>query len=150
MGRIIGIDYGSKRTGIAVSDVLGISVNPLGTFMPVEAITFLRNYIAANAVDTIVVGYPRRLNGMASAAAAGAEQFAKRLRREFPSITIQLYDERYTTKMAKQAMLDGGAVRSRRTDKALLDQLSACILLQSYIDYCINMAQRASNDQHDG
>lgn len=138
MSRIIAIDYGSRRTGIAVCDPLRVSVNPLGTFAPNEAIIFLQQYLAREAVEIIVVGNPMRMDGSPSQTAAGAEQFAMRLHKMFPSTKIERYDERYTSKMAMQAMLHGGASRRQRHNKTLIDQISACIILQSYIDFLKN------------
>jgi len=104
----------------------------------------LQRYVAAEKVDTIVVGYPLNLNGLPSEAAAGAARFAERLRQMFPELEVTAFDERFTSRMAQQAILDAGVRKKDRRDKALVDKVSACIILQSYMEYRRNgMAQRA-------
>jgi putative Holliday junction resolvase len=133
--RIIAIDYGKKRVGIAATDELQIAANALDTLPPAEALAFLQRYAAAEKVDTIVVGNPLNLNGLPSEAATGAAEFTAQLRRLFPQIEVTTFDERFTSRMAQQAILAAGIKKMGRRDKALVDRVSACILLQSYMEY---------------
>jgi putative Holliday junction resolvase len=110
-------------------------VGALGTFAPQEAAMFLQNYMQREEVEAIVVGAPVNLNGTPADAAQGASQFARQLRKMFPHTKIERYDERFTSKMAMQAMVAGGATRKQRRNKMLIDQISACVILQSYLDY---------------
>jgi putative Holliday junction resolvase len=139
MSRIIAIDYGRRRTGVAASDILRITVNALGTFTPNDTKKFLQKYLQNEQVETIVVGNPQNLDGSPSQISPAATQFAAELRKLFPQIKVEQYDERFTSKMAMQAMIMGGATRNQRRNKPLIDQISACIILQSYLDYCQNM-----------
>ena len=142
MSRIIAIDYGRRRTGIAATDPLQISVNALGTFAPSEAAAFLQTYLQSERVEAIVVGKPLKMDGTPAQAAAGAAEFARRLRRMFPEVRVESYDERCTSRMAMQALIAGGATLRQRRCKPLTDQISACIILQSYLDYVQNLRQR--------
>jgi putative Holliday junction resolvase len=135
LGRIVAIDYGKKRVGVAASDELRIAANALNTFSPSEALAFLQRYVAAEKVDIIVVGNPLNLNGLPSEAAAGAAEFAKRLRKLFPQLEVAAFDERFTSRMAQQAILDAGVKKMDRRNKALVDKVSACIILQSFMEY---------------
>jgi putative Holliday junction resolvase len=135
MSRIIAIDYGSKRVGVAATDPLQITTNALGTFTPDAAIAFLQTYLQNEDVSTIVVGEPLTLGGLPATAAAGAHEFAKRIERTFPTVGVARYDERFTSRIAMQAMIAGGAKKKQRRNKALIDQLSACVILQSYLDF---------------
>jgi len=144
LGRILAIDYGKKRVGIAASDECQIVANALNTFSPDEAVAFLQRYVAVEKVDTIVVGYPLNLNGLPAEAAAGAAEFAEKFRQMFPEVEVTAFDERFTSRMAQQAILDAGVRKKDRRNKALVDKVSACIILQSYMEYRRNgMAQRA-------
>jgi len=134
MGRILAIDYGQKRVGIAATDELQIIANGLVT-VPVKDIwSYLRNYLATENVDCIVVGEPRDMKNRPSDASRFIEPFVGKLRKTFPEMKIDRYDERFTSKMAHDAMLTGGLKKKRRQDKALVDTISATLLLQSYME----------------
>lgn len=134
MGRIVAIDYGRKRTGIAATDVLQLIANGLTTVSSGEVVKFLSEYVAKEAVDLFVVGKPKRMNNELSENMHHVEAFVTHLKRVLPDIPIQYYDERFTSVMAHQAMLDGGLRKKRRQDKALVDEISAVIILQSYLE----------------
>jgi len=134
MGRIVALDYGKKRTGIAVSDPLRLIAGGLTTLPSGEIIDFLKQYIAENTVDLFVVGDPRQMNYESSENRERVMKFKDNLHRTFPSIGIQLFDERFTTLLAHQAMIQGGLKKKDRRDKALVDELSATILLQSFLE----------------
>lgn len=133
MPRLLAIDYGTKRCGIAVSDPLQIIANGLTTVHSKDILTFLENYFAKEDVETIVVGEPKRMNGAATDATAHVEAFVKQLAKKFPSKKIARVDERFTSKMAFQTMIDSGLKKKDRRDKALIDEISATIILQSYM-----------------
>ncbi len=135
MGRIMAIDYGQKRVGIAITDELQLIANALGTVHSKDVFAFLQKYISAEKVDVIVVGEPKRLNNTASDAVKYIEPFVKKLIKTFPEIQIERMDERFTSKMAFQTMLDAGLKKKDRQDKARIDAISATIILQSYMDY---------------
>ena len=134
MERIIGIDYGKKRVGVAVSDPLGIFASPLDTVPSAGIIDFLKSYMAKEQVVLIVVGYPLNMNNKPSEAAAYVDQFLNRLRKQFPSLPVKLEDERFTSQLAFQAMIDGGVKKMDRRVKGNVDKISAAIILQSYLD----------------
>ncbi len=142
MGRIVAIDYGKKRVGIAASDELRIIANGLETLAPNEALAFLQRYVVAEKVDLIVVGNPLNLNGLPAEAAAGAAEFTVRLKKLLPAIEITTFDERFTSRLAQQAILAAGVKKKDRRDKALVDKVSACIILQSYMEYRAIAASR--------
>jgi len=134
-GRIIGIDYGRKRTGVAVTDPLQMIAGGLETVASCEVEKWLERYMAAEAVERIVVGCPTTLDGAESDTMTRYVQpFINRLKNKFPNIAIDTLDERYTSKMAVRAMIDGGMKKKDRRNKANIDKLSATILLQSYIE----------------
>ncbi len=133
MGRILAIDYGLKRTGLAVSDPLRIIAGALDTVPTAQLAEYLRQYIASNDVTVIVVGKPKRMNGAMSDSWRSIEPFVERLRREFPQIEVTLYDERFTSVLAHRTMLESGIGRMARRDKALVDRISATIILQDYM-----------------
>jgi putative Holliday junction resolvase len=135
LGRIIAIDYGKKRVGIAATDILQIAAHAIGTYTPDEAVAFLNEYVKKEPIDVIVVGKPMNLNNQPAEAAKGAQEFTNRLRNKFPDITIEQYDERFTSRMAMQAIIAGGVRKMDRRDKSLVDKVSASIILQSYLDY---------------
>lgn len=139
MGRILSIDYGKKRVGLAVSDPLKIIANKLATVPSNTIWDFLREYMAKEKVETIVVGYPVQLNNEASEAVKYVDPFIKTLRKRYPEITIELADERFTSKLAFQAMIDGGLRKEKRKDKALVDGISATIILQNYMEQKRNL-----------
>ncbi|MCI7309912.1 MAG: Holliday junction resolvase RuvX [Prevotella sp.] len=134
MARILSIDYGKKRTGIAVTDPLQIIANGLVTVNTVELDVFLKQYLEKEDVELIVVGEPRQTNGTPSENFARVSQFVQKWKKAHPSPPVIFYDERFTSVLAHQAMLDGGLRKKARQDKALVDEISATILLQSYLE----------------
>lgn len=134
MGRILAIDFGTKRTGIAVTDASKIIATGLATVATHEAIEFLKKYISKEEVECIVVGEPKRMNNQPAQSAAGTEQFIKQLQKHFPTLKIEREDERFTSKMAFQTMIDGGLGKKARQNKELVDTISATIILQSYLE----------------
>ncbi|MBQ8629538.1 MAG: Holliday junction resolvase RuvX [Prevotella sp.] len=135
MSRIISIDYGKKRTGIAVTDVLQLIATGLTTVPTTELFAFLEDYIRKEQVERMVVGEPRQTNGQPSENMERVRQFVNRWRKAHPEIPVEMYDERFTSVLAHQAMLTGGLGKKRRQDKALVDEISATILLQDYLNY---------------
>lgn len=134
MDRLIGIDYGRKRVGVAASDPLGIFASPLETVASAKIIDYLKKYAENETIIRFVVGYPVNMNGKPSEAAADVEAFLKNLKRSFPEIPVELEDERFTSVLAHRAMIDGGMKYKDRRDKASVDKISAAIILQSYMD----------------
>ena len=134
MGRILAIDYGTKRTGIAVSDPLRIIAGGLTTVATRELERWLAQYFAENDVTTVVLGKPTQMNGQPSETWRFVEPLAARLRRAYPDKEVVFHDERLTSVMAHRAMLESGIGRMARRDKALVDKISATIILQSYMD----------------
>ena len=134
MGRIIAIDYGTKRVGIAVTDPLQRIATPLTTVSTTATMAFLQTYMAQEDVETIVVGMPRSLQNTASAMTAVVDKFIQRLQKAFPDKPILPYDERYTSKLAQASMIAAGFKKKDRRNKAHLDQVSATILLQSFLN----------------
>ena len=134
MGRILAIDYGSKRTGLAVTDMLRITANPLITIETKQLMTWLKDYFAKENVDEVVVGYPKQMNGEDSESMQYIRVFLAQFEQTFPSIPIKLYDERFTSVLAHQAMIDGGMKRSQRQNKMMVDKIAACIILEGYLD----------------
>lgn len=133
MGRILAIDYGQKRVGFAVTDELRICANALATIHVSEAYDFLMDYISKEKVDIIVVGEPRTLKNENSDSARFIEPFINRLRKNISEIPIVRMDERFTSRMAFQTMIDAGIGKKKRQDKALVDKISATLILQSYL-----------------
>jgi putative holliday junction resolvase len=133
MGRIIAIDYGIKRVGVAVTDPLRIIATPLTTIDTTDALTFFKTYMGQEEVDVLVVGMPKHLNNTPSLMTARVTKFIKTLRKTFPDKPIISYDERYTSKIALFSMIEGGFKKKDRRNKANLDQLSATIILQSFL-----------------
>ena len=134
MERIVGIDYGRKRVGVAVSDPLGIFATALETVQSAKIIDYLKKYAENENVVRFVVGWPTNMNGELSEAARYVEAFVKHLSKAFPDIPVTLEDERFTSVLAHRAMIDGGTKAADRRDKASVDRISAAIILQSYID----------------
>ncbi|MDR2145129.1 MAG: Holliday junction resolvase RuvX [Tannerella sp.] len=134
MGRIIAIDYGQKRTGIAVTDPMRMIANGLTTVHSSEAPQFIVDYAAKETVDMMVVGLPRKMNGEPSDNMRNIEAFVNRMRKILPGLPIEFCDERFTSVMAHQAMIDGGLKRKKRQDKALVDEISAVLILQSFLE----------------
>lgn len=134
MGRVIAIDYGQKRTGIAVTDTLQLIANGMTTIPSADVVGFLSEYFQTETVDTIVVGYPRRMNNSPSPAVKYIDPFLRKLKATFPEREIVTMDERFTSKMAAQSMIAAGAKKKTRQKKELIDKISATILLQSYLE----------------
>ncbi|MBP1639396.1 MAG: Holliday junction resolvase [Bacteroidetes bacterium] len=134
MGRLLAIDYGQKRVGIAVTDVLRITANGLTTVPVAQIFDFLTNYFLNEPVDKVIVGLPRQMNNQPSESMRYITPFVNGFKKRFPSMEIEMYDERFTSVLAHKAMLDGGLKKKARQDKALVDQISATILLQSYLE----------------
>lgn len=133
MARILAIDYGRKRTGIAVTDSLQIIAGGLATVSTSELFTWLEQYLQREQVERIVIGEPRQPNGQPSENLARVQQFVNRWRKVHPEVPVDYYDERFTSVLAHQAMLDGGLRRKARQDKALVDEISATIILEDYL-----------------
>lgn len=134
MDRIIGIDFGRKRTGIAVSDPLGIFASALETLPSAKIIDYIKNYAENETISGFVVGYPRNLNGEPAEAARDVDAFLPALRKAFPGIPVTVEDERFTSVMAHRVMIDGGMKAKDRRDKASVDRISAQIILQGFLD----------------
>ncbi|MFA8449261.1 MAG: Holliday junction resolvase RuvX [Bacteroidales bacterium] len=134
MGRIIAIDYGQKRVGIAVTDELQIIANGLTTVHSKDIFTFLKDYFQKENVECIVVGEPKQMNNTSSESARFIEPFVKKLRKTFPDLKIDRFDERFTSKIAHQSMIDAGLKKKDRQKKELVDTISATLILQSYME----------------
>ena len=134
MGRILAIDYGKKRVGIAVTDPLQMIANALTTINTKEIWDFIAEYLKKETVDCIVVGYPKQMNNQASDAVRYINPFLGRLRKLYPDLDVKLVDERFTSKIAFQTMIDAGLKKKARQNKALVDKISATIILQSYLE----------------
>lgn len=133
--RILSIDYGKRRTGLAVTDPMQIIAGGLTTVDTKELMAFLKDYTSREAVETIVIGLPTQPNGQPSENQARVRSFTGELRKALPDINVEFYDERFTSVMAHQVMLDSGIGRKRRQDKALVDEISATIILQNYLEH---------------
>lgn len=133
MARILSIDYGRKRTGIAVTDPLQIIAGGLATVSTSELFEWLQQYLQREQVERIVIGEPRQSNGQPSENLQRVQQFVNRWRKAHPEVPIDYYDERFTSVLAHQAMLDGGLRKKARQDKALVDEISATIILEDYL-----------------
>ncbi|MCK5821542.1 MAG: Holliday junction resolvase RuvX [Bacteroidales bacterium] len=138
MGRLIGIDYGQKRVGIAVTDPDQIIANGLTTVGSHEVFIFLKDYIEKEEVDGFVVGFPRQMNYSLSQSAPFVSAFITGLKRKFPAVPVFEVDERFTSKMAFQTMIDGGLKKKARQNKAMVDKISAVLILQSFMEYRIS------------
>jgi len=134
MDRIVGIDYGRKRVGVAVSDPLGIFASPMDTVPAAKIIDYLKKYAETESVTRFVVGYPVNMDNTPSEAAADVDIFLKNMAKAFPSVPVTLEDERFTSVLAHRAMIDGGMKAKDRRDKSSVDKISAAIILQSYLD----------------
>lgn len=135
MGRILAIDYGSKRVGLAVTDPLRIIASGLDTVHSKDLIAFLENYFKKEQVDIIVIGEPKTLSNEASDSARFIEPFVTHMRKKFPDKKIERFDERFTSTMAHQTMLAGGLKKKDRQNKELVDKISATIILQDYLQF---------------
>ena len=134
MGRILAIDYGRKRTGLAVTDVLRITANPLLTIETNQLIAWLTDYFAHEPVDEVVIGHPTQMNGQESESMNYIRPFMDVFKKTFPTIPITMYDERFTSVLAHRAMIDGGMKKKNRQDKAVVDKIAACIILEGYLE----------------
>lgn len=134
MARIMSIDYGKKRTGIAVTDPLQMIANGLTTVDTPQLFDFIADYLTKEQVERIVVGYPKQTNGEDSENMKRIKPFVNRLRKLYPQITVELYDERFTSVLAHRAIIESGISRKARQDKALVDKISATIILQDYME----------------
>jgi putative Holliday junction resolvase len=134
MGRILAIDYGTKRIGIAVSDPLQIFASPLTTVSTAEFDTFIEDYFKKEEVETLVIGYPMQMNNQPSQSVKHINPFIRKLKSKYPEKHIHLADERFTSQMALRTMIEGGVKKRDRMDKAMVDKISASIILQSFLD----------------
>lgn len=134
------IDYGRKRTGIAVTDILQLIANGLETVPSVEIINFLKKYFDKEEVELVVVGCPKQMNNTDSESVVYVNEFIKRFEKEFPQKKYIFADERFTSKIAFQTMIDGGLKKIQRQDKAMIDKVSATIILQSYLEMRTNIS----------
>ncbi|NER15518.1 Holliday junction resolvase RuvX [Leptobacterium flavescens] len=134
MGRILALDYGEKRTGVAVTDELQIIASGLTTVPTADLIPFLENYVQTETVSLIVVGEPKQMNNEFSESEKYIRIFLEKLAEKLPQVPVERVDERFTSKMAFQAMIDGGLSKGKRKNKELVDQISATIILQTYLE----------------
>lgn len=134
MARILAIDYGTKRCGIAVTDSLQIIASGLTTVRTADLFDFISQYIGKEQVEAILVGYPKKLDNTPSENAQHVTGFVRKLAKLHPSMKIELLDERFTSSMALQAMIDAGSTKKQRKNKENLDKISATILLQNYLE----------------
>lgn len=134
MGRILAIDYGRKRCGVAVTDVMQIIATGLQTVPTAELMGFLKQYSQKEQIDTFVVGYAKHLDATDSESMQYIRPFVEKLKNEFAATPVEMVDERFTSKIAFQSMIDGGLKKKQRQDKALIDTVSATIILQSYME----------------
>lgn len=134
MGRILSIDYGRKRSGVAVTDVLQLIANGLTTVPTHELFDFIASYLQKEPVERIVIGLPKRMDNTYSENMRNIEPFVKRLQKAYPDLPIEYFDERFTSVLAHQTMIDGGLKKKDRQNKALVDEISATIILQSYME----------------
>lgn len=134
MGRILAIDYGKKRVGIAVSDPGHIIATGLQTVLSHEVLKFLQDYTAKETIDLFVVGHPKQMNNADSESMVYIKPFLTALKRKFPAIPIEMFDERFTSVIAHKALIEGGASKKKRQDKALIDTMSATLILTSYME----------------
>lgn len=134
MGRILAIDYGRKRVGIAVTDPLKIIANGLTTVKSCDVLKFLSDYLSKETIELIVVGLPKTMNNEESDSMQYIKPFVEKLKKQHPNVPIEMYDERFTSVLAHKAMLEGGLKKKERQNKALVDEISATIILQSFME----------------
>lgn len=134
MSRILAIDYGTKRIGLAVTDPMQIFASPLNTVSPKDFDSFIEEYLKTEEVDDIVIGYPVQMNNQPSESVRYINPFIRKLKKAFPEKNIHLVDERFTSQMALRTMIDGGVKKKDRQDKSMVDKISAAIILQSFLD----------------
>ena len=138
MSRILAVDCGQKRTGLAVTDPLQIIANGLDTVNSNDIVDYLKKYFIREDVELVVIGYPKQMNNSPSDAVRYVNEFIRKFEKNFPDVKYVLMDERFTSKMALQTMIDGGVKKKQRRDKALVDKISATIILQSYMELKAN------------
>ena len=141
MGRIMAIDYGLRRTGLAVTDTLQMIANGLSTVATADLVSFIQNYVKKEPVERFVVGLPKQMNNEPSESMKQIEPFVAKLKKELPEIPVEYLDERFTSVLAHKAMLEGGMKKMKRRDKAIVDEISAVIILQSYLENTKYMIQ---------
>ena len=134
MTRLLALDYGTKRVGIAVTDELQMIASGLCTVRTHDCMDFLIEYLSKESVSTIVMGMPKNLRNQNTDATPYVKGFAKQIRKQFPEMKVEFIDERFTSKIAFQSMIDGGLKKKARQDKALVDEVSATLILQSYME----------------
>ena len=134
LGRILALDFGKVRTGVAVTDELQLIASGLSAVNTNELLSFLKDYVSNETVDRFVVGEPKQMDGTDSESEVWIKPFIKKLQLAFPTIPIERQDERFTSKMAKDSMLAGGMKKKKRQDKAMIDKVSATLILQAYLD----------------
>ena len=134
MARILALDYGKVRTGIAITDELQMIASGLTTVKTKDLFTFLDDYLKKEQVEKVVVGEPKQMDGTHSEAEALIQTFLERLKKKLPQLTIERQDERFSSKMAKQSMLTTGMKKRQRQNKALVDEISATLILQAYLE----------------
>ncbi|MGB2086682.1 MAG: Holliday junction resolvase RuvX [Flavobacteriaceae bacterium] len=142
MGRLIAVDYGEKRTGLATTDPLQIIASGLTTLSTNEVIPFLKTYCENNTVECCIVGLPKQLNNTPSQIEPQIKDFITRLSQAIPALKIERYDERFTSKIAFQSMIAGGVKKQKRKNKELVDKISATLLLQSYLDASLHSKKK--------
>ncbi len=133
MGRILAIDYGKKRTGLAVTDPMRITANPLQTVESATLLDWLANYFSKEEVDIVVIGHPRQMNGQESESMTYIRPFMSAFAKRFPDKQLVPFDERFTSVLAHRAMIEGGMKKKQRQDKAVVDKIAACIILEDYL-----------------
>lgn len=134
MGRIMAIDYGTKRIGVAITDPLQMFASPLLTINTMEFDAFISDYLKKEAVDAFVIGYPVQMDNTPSQSVRSINPFIKKLKSKYPEIDVHLADERFTSQMALRTMIEGGVKKKGRMDKSMIDKISASIILQSFLD----------------
>jgi putative Holliday junction resolvase len=134
MGRILGIDYGKKRVGLAITDPLHLFASPLETVNPEDFDNFINDYLRSEQIDAFVIGYPVQMNNRPSESVKYIDPFIEKLKRAFPGKPVYLVDERFTSRIAFKTMIDGGVKKKDRQDKSMVDRISASIILQSWLD----------------
>lgn len=135
------IDYGLRRTGLAVTDTLQMIANGLTTVATADLVSFIQNYVKKESVERFVVGLPKQMNNEPSESMKQIEPFVAKLKKELPEIPVEYLDERFTSVLAHKAMLEGGMKKMKRRDKAIVDEISAVIILQSYLENTKYMIQ---------
>lgn len=135
MARILAIDYGLKRTGIAITDEMQLIASGLTTIPSETVLAFLKDYFSKEKVEKVIIGEPKQMNGTPSESAVIIDKFILLFQKEFPQMPLDRVDERFTSKMAFQTMLDSGLKKNQRKNKALIDEIAATIMLQDYLQY---------------